>query len=99
MDYAQDEAEYEEAEANRAKNGAEWVKDTNTYRVVFSNAEMTVTARDAEEAQDVAIEQMEDAGRVHGEVVRIVRTAGVAEFIGMVDVGGEQFAHYRGVAL
>jgi len=44
------------------------------YRVLFDNAEMLVTARDSEEAQDRAIEEMEDAGQIHGSVVRIIRT-------------------------
>lgn len=41
------------------------------YLVTFENAEMIVTGRDAEDAQDNAIGQMEDMGAQHGAIVRI----------------------------
>lgn len=41
------------------------------YLVTFENAEMLVTGRDKQDAQDNAIQQMEDAGEVHGAVVRV----------------------------
>jgi hypothetical protein len=50
------------------------MKSIYEYRVLFDNAEMLVTASGAEEAQDRAIEEMEDAGQIHGSVVRIIRT-------------------------
>jgi formylmethanofuran dehydrogenase subunit E len=81
----------------------------NTYQVnlmidgVPHKAE--VVARDREEAQDMAIIWAEACNFIHGEVfgIRMIEAntpeAAPAEFIGMCDVGGEQFAHYRGVAL
>jgi hypothetical protein len=41
------------------------------YLITFENAEMIVTGRDAEDAQDNAIGQMEDMGEQHGAVIRI----------------------------
>lgn len=62
-----------------------------------------VVARDREEAQDMAISWAENGNLVHGEIQSILlvgQVAGpVAEFVGMSDVDGEQFAHYRNVAL
>lgn len=43
------------------------------YRVIFKSAIIIVSASDAEEAQEKAIEQMEDACRAHDEIVGIVR--------------------------
>lgn len=45
----------------------------NTYRVIFRSAIVIVTAIDADDAQDKAIEKMEDEGRVHDEIVGIIR--------------------------
>ena len=62
-----------------------------------------VMARDREDAQEMAIEWAEACNLVHGEIqsIRLVGQAAapVAEFVGMSDVDGEQFAHYRNVAL
>jgi hypothetical protein len=41
------------------------------YLVTFENAEMIVCGRDKQDAQDNAIQQMEDAGEVHGAIIRI----------------------------
>ena len=41
------------------------------YLITFENAEMIVCGRDKQDAQDNAIQQMEDAGEVHGAIIRI----------------------------
>lgn len=43
----------------------------NEYRVIFDNTEILVCGRDREEAQENAIEQMEDMGEQHGAILAI----------------------------
>lgn len=79
----------------------------NTYHVklIVNGIPHTaeVVARDREEAQEVAIGWAEACNLVHGEILSIHLVGQVAEpmaeFVGMCDVDGETFAHYRNVAL
>jgi len=71
----------------------------NFYRITFkANESFVVQARDAEEAQEVAICTLEGNEIVHSEVVGIVRTEAPVggQYIGMTRDG---FAMYIGVEL
>jgi len=47
--------------------------DFSTYRVEFADTEVRVDARDFEEAQELAIEKVEDRQGFTTEIVNIVR--------------------------
>jgi catalase len=70
---------------------------TQLYKFVPHNGVGKITPS---EAQELLAEANRHAARLAQRAIENAKqAAGVAEFIGMVDVGGEQFAHYRGVSL
>jgi hypothetical protein len=48
-----------------------------SYRVIFRSAIIIVSACDADDAQEKAIDQLETEGRVHDEIVGIIRLTAI----------------------